>query len=74
MSSRTRFGSGLILASAAYNAVNEAGASFPFPQREMRLLSDSKFDFPMVRANKATTQNGLDSSAAQRECELPQKD
>jgi potassium-dependent mechanosensitive channel len=35
------------LASAVYDAINEAGMSFPFPQREVRLLSDSKSDFPM---------------------------
>lgn len=28
------------LASAVYDAVNAAGMSFPFPQREVRLLSD----------------------------------
>ena len=35
------------LASAVYDAISEAGMSFPFPQREVRLLSDSKSDFPM---------------------------
>ena len=47
--------------------------SFPFPQREVRLLSDSKFDSPIVRANNATAQDVLDSRA-KRESELPQKD
>ena len=61
------------LAAAVYDAVKAAGMSFPFPQREVRLLSDSKFDSPIVRANTATAQDGLDSSA-KRECELPQKD
>ena len=61
------------LAAAVYDAVKAAGMSFPFPQREVRLLSDSKFDSPIVRANNATAQDGLDSSA-KRECELPQKD
>jgi small-conductance mechanosensitive channel len=28
------------LAAAVYEAVNAAGMSFPFPQREVRLLSD----------------------------------
>jgi small-conductance mechanosensitive channel len=61
------------LASAVYDAINEAGMSFPFPQREVRLLNDSKIDSPMVRANKATAQDGSDSSA-KTECELPRKD
>jgi potassium efflux system protein len=61
------------LASAVYDAVNEAGMSFPFPQREVRLLNDSKVDSPMVRANTATAQDVSDSSA-KTECELPRKD
>ena len=61
------------LASAVYDAVKAAGMSFPFPQREVRLMSDSKFDSSTVRANSATAQDGLDSSA-KREGELPQKD
>ena len=61
------------LAAAVYDAVKAAGMSFPFPQREVRLLGDSKFDSPIARANNTTTQDGLDSSA-KRECELPQKD
>ena len=35
------------LASAVYDAISEAGMSFPFPQREVRHLSDSKSDVPM---------------------------
>ena len=61
------------LAAAVYDAVKAAGMSFPFPQREVRLLSDPKFDSPIVHANNATAQDGLDSSA-ERECEVPQKD
>jgi len=38
------------LASAVYDAINEAGMSFPFPQREVRLLGDSKLDFPVASA------------------------
>ena len=30
------------LASAVYDAVRAAGMSFPFPQREVRVLGDSK--------------------------------
>ena len=58
------------LAAAVYDAVKAAGMSFPFPQREVRLLSDSKFDSPIVHANNATAQDGLDSSV-ERECEVP---
>ena len=61
------------LAAAVYDAIKAAGMSFPFPQREVRLLSDSKFDSPIVRANNPKGQDGLDSSA-QREGELPEKD
>jgi potassium-dependent mechanosensitive channel len=50
------------LAVAVYDAVNAAGMSFPFPQREVRLLSDSKFDSPILRAD------------SKRKCDLPQKD
>lgn len=32
------------LAAAVYDAVNAAGMSFPFPQREVRLLRDSAPD------------------------------
>jgi potassium efflux system protein len=39
------------LAAAVYDAVKAAGMSFPFPQREVRLLGDSKFDSPIARAN-----------------------
>ena len=42
------------LAVAVYDAVNAAGMSFPFPQREVRLLSDSKFDSPILRSNSKT--------------------
>ena len=59
------------LAAAVYDAIKAAGMSFPFPQREVRLLSDSKFDSPIVRANNPKGQDGLDSSA---QGELPEKD
>jgi len=36
------------LASAVYDAVNAAGMSFPFPQREVRLLSDQDGGTPMA--------------------------
>jgi potassium efflux system protein len=61
------------LASAVYDAVNEAGMSFPFPQREVRVLNDSKVDSPIVRANNATAQDGSNSSA-EIERELPHND
>jgi potassium-dependent mechanosensitive channel len=39
------------LASAVYEAVNAAGMSFPFPQREVRLLSDQDGGTPMAPFN-----------------------
>ena len=41
------------LATAVYQAVNASGMSFPFPQREVRLLSDSKSDSSVPPANAA---------------------
>jgi potassium-dependent mechanosensitive channel len=46
------------LATAVYEAVNAAGMSFPFPQREVRLLSDSKSDSHVVLNDAAKTQDG----------------
>jgi potassium efflux system protein len=51
------------LASAVYDVVNEAGMSFPFPQREVRVIGDSKLEGPVFRADNATPQGGSDSSA-----------
>jgi small-conductance mechanosensitive channel len=51
------------LASAVYDAINEAGMSFPFPQREVRLLGDSKAAFPMASVDAADAKNGGDLSA-----------
>jgi potassium-dependent mechanosensitive channel len=39
------------LASAVYDAVSAAGMSFPFPQREVRLLSDQDGGTPMTPFN-----------------------
>jgi small-conductance mechanosensitive channel len=39
------------LASAVYDAVSAAGMSFPFPQREVRLLSDQDGGTPMTPVN-----------------------
>ncbi|MGA9578822.1 MAG: mechanosensitive ion channel domain-containing protein [Terrimicrobiaceae bacterium] len=61
------------LASAVYDAINEAGMSFPFPQREVRLLTESKSGSPVVPADDVTAQDKLDSSA-KSERDLPQKD
>jgi potassium-dependent mechanosensitive channel len=40
------------LASAVYHAVNDAGMSFPFPQREVRILSDGDTTLPAKRINQ----------------------
>jgi len=39
------------LAAAVYDAVNAAGMSFPFPQREVRLLSDHGAEAPTAAVN-----------------------
>ena len=46
------------LAMAVYDAVNEAGMSFPFPQREVRLLSDSESGFPIASINTGDAPEG----------------
>lgn len=48
------------LATAVYDAVKEAGMSFPFPQREVRMLGDSG-SAPSVRANNAAAEERPDS-------------
>ena len=44
------------LAAAVYDAVKAAGMSFG----QVRLMSDSKLDSPIVRVDNATAQDGLD--------------
>jgi potassium-dependent mechanosensitive channel len=56
-----------------YDSSNEAGMSFPFPQREVRLLSDLKAGSPMASADVADAKNGGDSSA-QREGKRPENE
>ena len=45
------------LAVALYGAIHAAGMSFPFPQREVRLLRDSD-DEPKLRSNSPPTLAG----------------
>ena len=73
MSSSKHFGSAPISASAVYDALKASGMSFPFPQREVRLLGDSKFDSSTVRAKSATAQDGLVSSAKRRGRAAPER-
>jgi potassium-dependent mechanosensitive channel len=51
------------LALAVYEAINEAGMSFSFPQRKVRLLGDSKAAFPMASVEAADAKNRGDLRA-----------
>ena len=54
------------LAASVYDAVNAAGMSFPFPQREVRLLRDPATDSNpnlVKTAAKPSTQSDEDKSA-----------
>jgi potassium efflux system protein len=44
------------LASAVYDAVRAAGMSFPFPQREVRVLGDSKAEKPIGSRSEGCTE------------------
>jgi small-conductance mechanosensitive channel len=61
------------LASAVYDAINKAGMSFPFPQREVRLLSDSKDAFPMASADTVMARYE-GNSRAERESKRPENE
>jgi small-conductance mechanosensitive channel len=61
------------LAAAVYDSVNEAGMAFPFPQREVRLLSDSKDAFPLASADTVTARYE-GNSRAERESKRPENE
>ena len=58
------------LASAVYDAISEAGMSFPFPQREVRLLSDLEAALPMASPDSADAKN-VGNQRAERKGEPP---